>query len=207
MSDYRSEQDAAAFWRKIDARIERKISDQFKVQTGIVPGVAYGSTIFDAAGRAVWGGAGGGGIIGLAAYKTSDSQSIADSDNIVVNYDTPISDDNDLVTTGASWAYTGATQGIYIVIASLAWGAINWAAGVDTRTKVFVNGSNSWNLDWQTHAQGGAGVRTLHGTGYVFLNEGDELDIRAYQSSGSSQSTISVGSISAVAIWCLAPST
>lgn len=61
MSDYRTEQQAAALWRALEQKMDAKIAQALRLPSGITPGTAYGSVIFDAFGRAIWGGAGSGG--------------------------------------------------------------------------------------------------------------------------------------------------
>lgn len=75
MSDYQSQQDAAAFWRKVQKAAATAALDAVKTQTGITPGVKYGSTIYDAYGRAVWGSEGVG-VIGQGCALSSGDQNV-----------------------------------------------------------------------------------------------------------------------------------
>lgn len=57
MSDFGTERDATAFWRKVDQRIDEKIEKMvFKFQSGVVPGGIYTRFRVNSAGWIVWAG-------------------------------------------------------------------------------------------------------------------------------------------------------
>ncbi len=123
MSDFQTEQGAAAFWRNVDSRIERKVNERFKAQSGITPNTAYSSVMFDAAGRAVWGGAGGGSSPFLLRYRTGSSGtgSIASNTEARLDFHAIDQDDNSYVTIGASWKFEPPSDGWYAITFFIRW--------------------------------------------------------------------------------------
>lgn len=132
MTDHRTEQGAADFWRQIDARIDKRLGPAINRQTGIVPGTAYGSVIFDAAGRAVWGGAGGGGgTVLVRAAQHGGSDTIASGTNTRINYSTVAYDPLSIVTTTPDWQVTLPYDGWYRMYGTvvLRTNGNDWPAG------------------------------------------------------------------------------
>lgn len=171
-----------------------------KAPTGVVPQVVNGLTIGED-GRILRAEPVSSGIVGLAVYNALYGPTITSNADTVIDHETMVSDEDGLVTTGASWNYETPVAGIYIIFNTLIWSAVNWSAGVDTKSKVFINGFEVDTLDWQTHGQGAASVRTLKGTVFLEISAGQLIDIEAYQDSGSGQDVF----YSSVAIWCILP--
>lgn len=128
MSDYRTEQDAAGFWRRVDERIEKALDARFKQQTGITPDTAYSSVMFNAFGQAIWGGAGGGGA-SFRLRGISQHQFTTFGEQIMTIGGTTKSSGSGLVNFpigGVTSSTTGikpTATGLYIAAANMVWEA------------------------------------------------------------------------------------
>lgn len=189
-TDYQTEQQAAAFWAKIDARIAKALS--IKRQSGIVPGVAYGSTIFDSEGHAVWGGAGGsgGGNLPIARYMDNIGRSFTTGTETTVNYAVPGVDTDSLVTTGSSWVFTCPTDGEYHVLACWTWNTYTWVAGTGSgcslhvaRSGTIVSTLDRWEGDYSS-----SGRLMMKGADILTCTAGQTISIIIRQGSGTTRS-------------------
>lgn len=120
-TDYRAQQQADAFLRTVEARIDQKIAAALRAQSGVVPGGPYGSFTVRADGRIDWAAAGGASNLLLAYCDTTGGLTIADGVTQRLNINHKIEDPQSLITTGASWAFTPATTAYYAVSMYFTW--------------------------------------------------------------------------------------
>lgn len=192
MTDYRAQHDADALLRTLDARIDQKIAAALKVPTGITPGTAYGSVIFDAQGRATWGGAGGSSGAAIC-YRKSGAQSIDGAGTPTrIDYDVDVYDSQDptgsVTYPGGLWTYTAPLDGWYRVDASCDYSRTStWADG-DLCVLQVVWTSGTQPLEWRRDMRADTGLfitSRLSGFYYIDLSAGDTARIETYQTSGT----------------------
>lgn len=118
MTNYQTEQQAAELWRTIDAKIDKKIAALLKTQSGIVPGVAYGSVQFDAFGRATWGGGAGGGGATTFAEQGGTIPTIANNTVTAFAFST---DTAGWLDAGALTHIVVPTTGTFLTIVQPRW--------------------------------------------------------------------------------------
>jgi len=184
-SDARSRQARtdAADERRISAIVQREIRETFK--TGL-PGGRYGSFLWD--GMKIVGASAGGLTIDAVCTLSSSQTVLGDTTPYRVNFNTVVYDPLAQVTTGASWAFTAAAAGTYLVFASV---PLNIAGGVDwvtaDRADLTIQGTVSRTLATWT----GIGVvaspadLTLEGFRGVTLAATNTLYIRVVQDCGT----------------------
>lgn len=121
-----------------------------------------------------------------AAYATNAGQSITTGAVIaIVDFEDVISDPLGLVATGASWAFTCPSSGLYLVSAMVLFDtAAAWASGERGLMQAFVNGTLARTLDRRDNYNT-TNFAVLSGTGPLLCNAGDTIDVRVAQNSGS----------------------
>lgn len=120
----------------------------------------------------------------LARYKTATAQSLANSTETVINFDTKGFDTHLAVATGASWKFTAPQSGYYEIAALLTFAAT--ANNGRAELSYYVNGVQSAYLG-RENKESGTGSINLNpqGSDIVYLNAGDYLDIRCNQNTGA----------------------
>jgi hypothetical protein len=189
MTDYRTQQQADALWRAIEANVDKKIAAALKIPTGITPGTAYGSVIFDAAGRATWGGAGGGGASLIASYWTDSIISIASGSYVVVDFANETHDPDGLVTTGSPWALTIPANGKYQIVAKVRFveSGSGWSAGNHAEMWIHRNGFIDELIDYLDDPQNATLNNVLSGNVVDTFLQDDTIAIALFQSSGTTK--------------------
>jgi hypothetical protein len=122
-----------------------------------------------------------------ASYGTAAAQSIPTATTTIVDFGTKNFDSHGSVTTGASWKFTAQTSGTYLIN-----GVISYSIGSTTAVPiatlfVFKNGvqTGSGSAYNGTTTSGTFVGVTVSET--LKLNAGDYIDLRAYQTTGSSK--------------------
>jgi hypothetical protein len=188
MTDYRTEADASAFWRKVDARIAAAVKTAMNAETGIVPNVVYGSAMFNAAGRAVWGSQRG---ILVSSATVSIPQVIANATTTVIDFDNVINDPYGAISgSGSGWVFTAPFDGDYLVLYGNLLQSTTWTvAGRFALSNLIINGSGGPTLDKQYPISGSVIDPYLHGIVVQPMVAGDTLAITLYQNHGFSLNT------------------
>jgi hypothetical protein len=195
MSDHLTQQDAAALWREIDARVDQRVAKALAAQTGIVPGVAYGSVIFDSAGRATWGGAGGGGGELVLDVRKTTAQTVTSANaGPYVDFEDLREDPYSAWDNNGSHAhYIIPEDGIYLAKVSIRWVASTaWDIGDETGLYVQpasgsmgTTGTVGWLAYRSDIASSGVAIKVhLHGTLPFYGAAGDFVDCTAFQTTG-----------------------
>lgn len=119
-----------------------------------------------------------------AVYQETASTTLSDGADTIVQYNTKVFDTHSAVTTGASWRFTAPVAGTYNVSAC----ACSEAAGTGERYILIYKNGSGYARGTQHLAnasfRNGESVAAL-----VQLNPGDYVDVRFFQSSGSSKVT------------------
>jgi hypothetical protein len=204
MTDYRTQQQADALWRAIEANVEKKIAAALARPSGITPGTAYGSVIFDAAGRATWGGAGGSSGAAIC-YSISSSVSVpGDGTPTRIDFDIDEYDSQDptgsITYPGGLWTYTAPLAGWYRVDACIDYSkTATWVDGDLADLQVWwTNGFQLMARRRDMRADVGDNITSrLSGFHYIDMDVGDICYFEAAQDSGSTNDI--VGGIGALA--------
>jgi len=104
-----------------------------------------------------------------------------------IQFDTVDFDNDGLVTTGASWAYTAKAAGVYEVNAQLVGGTLvtGTPANEAFRMELFKNGSTDGTFGLETTRATGASYRRfVQGTRQIQLDVGDTISVRANRDGG-----------------------
>jgi len=196
MTDHLTQAQAKALQDIIDARIDQKIGQAFRVRTGVAEGGPYTSFTVRANGLIDW--AGEGGSSGYRAhFESSSSQSLASSSSTptLLQFDSSDHEDGTLgvVTTGASWKFTHTdpTATVYLVICKIVIDLFAWVASSRCELRLCKNGTTSGE-NWPSSGTGfGNGtnnyVREAKGFTTIKLAQNDYIDFRLLQNSGSSR--------------------
>jgi hypothetical protein len=153
-------------------------------------GEGVGDAIAAAGGLGSGGGLGGGGTVGPivhASYWKTVAQSLPSGTPTIVNLDHQRADTDAAVTTGSGWKFTCPVgkSGWYDISAHVIFwpgGATGFLSFID----LYMNGvgvQRGGNLD--THGSSGANARTCFVSATLWLNDGDYVDFRLQQNSGS----------------------
>jgi hypothetical protein len=122
-------------------------------------------------------------------YVTTSGQSIPDSTETVVDFDTMDYDAGGNVTTGSSWKFTASEAAAFRIYAHIFWSqAFSFSAGQSVQLSLYKNGSYYSNLDIFEIPLNGPQYVPLRGSDSIDLLPGDYIDIRAYQNTGSAVS-------------------
>ena len=123
-------------------------------------------------------------------YTSDSGQSIPGSSTAIVNFEDVDYDDDGLVTTGGSWAWTAPRAGVVKVSSSIRYNAFSSNNQLDLY--MFVNGVFYSILETKT----GKDVDTdnaiiqLAGTDSVKVNKGDTIDIRTFNGDGAARTLL-----------------
>ena len=118
----------------------------------------------------------------LARYASNTVYAIPGSAITIMNYEDVIHDPYNLVTIGAAWKFTADHDGYYFCKASLLWANITWAAGKATQIFLYKNNAQVTSLDYfLTVTLAGARYIHSHGCDVVWLDKGDFVDFRLWQ--------------------------
>lgn len=181
MTNYQTEQQAAELWRTIDAKIDKKIDTLLKQQTGITPGVEYGSAIYNTFGQAVWGGAGAGGSSPQYGNGSiSAGTSYAASSYTLISYS---------VTGFTSGQYTAPVTGKYAYSLYFRAASASWTAGDYIRIYEDINGT-AFIVDYFTVQATGTMFAQAHPHNIVSLAAGDKLSWFIYQTRSGGAITV-----------------
>jgi hypothetical protein len=122
-----------------------------------------------------------------ARYDTDAGQSIDSGSSEIVNFDSTTFgwDSHSSVTTGASWKFTAPSAGKYNISSSIAYNAQSWTAGNILSLRIHKNGTYIAKIDEKEIEANGTYVIGLSGSTLVDMVQGDYIDVRAYQDSGS----------------------
>lgn len=124
-----------------------------------------------------------------ASYYGSTNQTIADSVNVLIDFDTRVYDSHGAVTTGASWKFTAPISGTYSLKTLIRTGSGGWNAGEGYTLFIFKGGAGLRYLGNYTASGSWTGAVLANGATDVRLLAGEYIDIRAYQNSGASIAT------------------
>lgn len=123
-----------------------------------------------------------------AFYRHPGGQNIVSSDATqVVNFSTKVYDSHNAVTTGAAWKFTAPVSGTYRVAAeTLADPAAGWVAGEEWTNRMYIqDGSIHSILGGQFMQAGHSTLVNASGSTSIYMNAGEWLQLRIYQSNGS----------------------
>lgn len=133
-------------------------------------------------------------------YRTTTAQNLTDSSDTVINYDTKIYDDDNCVTTGASWEFEAPHNGYYKLTASL---LLNTTADFDAdetfnlKVQKYVS---SWvdesvfrRLDMQANPS--AFYANSFGSDTFYLNAGEKLRVVGFQNSGDTRAIFTASDV------------
>jgi hypothetical protein len=120
-------------------------------------------------------------------YSTTAGQSIPDSTQTIVDFDTVTFDAGSLVTTGASWKFTASETASYRISIFISWSqSFSFTTGQYTQASLYKNGTFYSTLDISQAFLTGTQYLTLNGSDSINLTSGDYIDVRVYQNTGSS---------------------
>ena len=125
-------------------------------------------------------------MVVLARYSTNAAQSIPNTTDTVVNFDTINYDTNSAVTTGAAWHFTAPVTGYYMVNACITFNTTNtWADGEPALLSTRINGAQISRLAFTQQGNANSIYKQLVGSDILYLTAGQTLDVTAYQGSGA----------------------
>jgi hypothetical protein len=121
----------------------------------------------------------------LARATSNAGQSIPNNTVTNVDYEDVTTDPRGLITTGASWAFTCPTAGMYLVTAGVLFtGTATWALAEPAALYLYRSGSHVSYLDRCDALGGATQYMRLGGCDVVECAAGDTLQIRVTQISG-----------------------
>lgn len=118
-----------------------------------------------------------------ADYVNGTAQFIANNVLTTVNFDTQVFDSNNAVTTGASWAFTAPTTGLYNFNVSVRFGSgLCGGGGTSDQLTLLANGGTVVaDLDL---TPGSSFAFTLHGSTNIRLTANEFVSAQIIQNSG-----------------------
>lgn len=127
-----------------------------------------------------------------ASYTGPAGVTIPHNSTVIIDFATKEFDSHSAVTTGAAWKFTAPTAGVYEVNASM---VINlgggWAFAEEATLYVYKNGSIFSRLaSYIAQVAHSTYIPMVGSPRLVRLNAGDYVDIRLYQSSGASVTSL-----------------
>lgn len=132
-----------------------------------------------------WGAAGTGTI--YIRYKVNAVQSIANNTGVILNFGTKVFDTVSGVTTGASWKYTvPAGKGGYFLVSVGATLESNagWGAGEFLKVLLFKNSTSYTAIGYTILPAAGTYAVSANGATVISATDGDDLFVKAWQTSG-----------------------
>jgi hypothetical protein len=143
----------------------------------------------------------------IARYTTAAGQSFNSGSTDIINFGTLVRDPLSRVTTGVAWKFTANVAGDYVVAASILFaGTTGWA---DTEAGLlslhYNNSATAYSFLDRKDSYGSASsvLMRLSGTDTIYLNAGDQIDIRAGQTSGAVLALFASASFNYINIWRL----
>jgi len=119
----------------------------------------------------------------IARYYHTAGASIPNATSTIINFDTAFdSQTNSNVTTGASWAYAAPRRGYYLIQTAVTIVYANNDSGT-CYIEVFKNGSVERRI-WRQSGHVLREETQYMASCILYLNRGDDIDIRIYQSTG-----------------------
>lgn len=120
-------------------------------------------------------------------------QSISGSTTTIIDFNTVQIDDQNLVTSGANWKYTCASDGLYKVHASCLFNDAVFDNGSKIALSLWKNGVQQSILDERTIWDNHGIARRMGANGNYILScsKGDYLDVRVFHNSGTSKALYS----------------
>lgn len=109
-------------------------------------------------------------------YTTNAAQTIGASSTAIIDFEDVEYDEDNLVTTGASWKWTAPRNGDVILVSHIFDNTLQTASEI--RYEVFVNGSRRQLLDSSENNTGVNTVESLGGTAEFKVSKDDEVDVR-----------------------------
>ncbi len=138
-----------------------------------------------------------------AIYNVSANQTLTNNTYTIVNFATNVTDPNGLVTTGITWKFTVQSPGPYGISAATQISTnASFDAGERSILAVFKN--NELNQSLHTFRYQVSGVNMYcdqNGFGVVQAINGDFIDIRIHQNSGSDRTLQASSAANAVRIF------
>lgn len=115
-----------------------------------------------------------------ARFSTNVAQSVANSGDILIDFEDKEYDNSGAVTTGASWKFTAPVSGYYDVEALITFDTgFTYAAGNRILLKLYKNGSAYSNLGREAIETAVSNlIIAAGGADTIYLNKGDYIDIR-----------------------------
>lgn len=121
-----------------------------------------------------------------ARYTTTAGQSVPNASLTIIDFGTKDFDSHGAVTTGASWKYTAVISGKYRVTSNLTTTSTgNFSADEYIEARVYKNGSIH-SAKIHSDFNGSTSNKSVQISTLVNLLAGDYIDVRGYQTSGSS---------------------
>ena len=120
-------------------------------------------------------------------YRSDAGQSIPNTTTTIIDFEDQVLDDDGLVTTGASWAFTTPLSGVYLVSASALFATTTaWALGERGLLLAYRNGAlqRSFARIDSINSAVTSQLMHLYGTLLLTLVAGDTVDIRISQNTG-----------------------
>jgi len=128
-----------------------------------------------------------------ARYGQTSAQSIPNATTTIVNFSSKSFDEYNTVTTGAAWKFTAPYKMKVRVNAGIVYNNV-FTAGI--ALNIFKNGA----LYSSGYSQTGSQTACAYVNDIVSLEQGDYIDLRAYQGSGSAQALWSSAGVNYVSI-------
>ena len=127
----------------------------------------------------------------VAKYDTNTVRTIVSGVFTIYNYEDVVFDPYGLVTTGAAWKFTADHDGYYFCKAQVVWDLYTWAAGNANYLYCYKNNVGFAVLDWWQTNVNSAVPRDIQqeGSCLVWLDKGDFVDFRIWQTSGANKVT------------------
>lgn len=160
-------------------------------QDVVIPIGSNGKVLTVVSGVPAWdtpsggGGGGGGTALPVARYKTAAGQSIPNSEDTVVDFDTADYDSFSAVTTGSGWAFTAPTDGYYKVAAELLFESTAVPGGSVFSINLRKNGTGISSMARTTIEANVTMFTNVLGTDTIHLLAGDTIDVTATHNIGS----------------------
>lgn len=130
---------------------------------------------------------------GPVIAQLSSNQNISDSTETIVNFDNVLYDDDNLVTTGASWKWTAPRAGFISVQPTIIFNGTGQVDINETwQTRIYKNGGSFKRGDLRTSFGSPTSMNmSLNGSAVWDVQKGDEIDVRVFQNTGDTQAIAS----------------
>jgi hypothetical protein len=113
-------------------------------------------------------------IAEYALNASTANTSVASSGTEIVDFNLKVRDNFSAVTTGAAWKFTAPRSDFYLVNAAMIWSST--ANQTQSQLYIYVNGAGAKCISLPNGV-----VQGLSGSKSVWLDQGQYLDVRAYQ--------------------------